>query len=79
MPFVLNTHHVQHSLPILFQCRLDRGPGKGEEVGARTSVFVAKIGPLMTDEVLGQLFAHLGPVVAAKVNRYADKKAEGWG
>mmetsp|Transcript_15419 Transcript_15419/g.27167 ORF Transcript_15419/g.27167 Transcript_15419/m.27167 type:complete len:254 (-) Transcript_15419:359-1120(-) len=61
------------------ECRLDRGPGKGEEVSARTSVFVAKIGPMMTDEALGQLFAHVGQVVSAKVNRYADKKAEGWG
>ncbi len=48
-------------------------------MSARTSVFVAKIGPMMTDEALGQLFAHLGHVVSAKVSRYADKKAEGWG
>jgi len=48
-------------------------------VGARTAVFVGKIGPQVTDESLADLFAHLGTVLSAKVNRYADKKTEGWG
>jgi RNA recognition motif-containing protein len=48
-------------------------------VGERSSVFVGKLGPLATDESLAELFAHLGTVESARVNRYADKKTEGWG
>jgi RNA recognition motif-containing protein len=48
-------------------------------VGARTAVFVGKIGLDATDESLAAMFAHLGTVVSAKVNRYTDKKLEGWG
>jgi len=61
------------------ECRFDRGPGKGEDVSARTAVFVGKLGMDVTDEALAAMFSHLGAIQSAKVNRYADKKTEGWG
>lgn len=50
-----------------------------DDGASRTSVFVGKIGMSITDESLAALFAHLGTVLSARVNRYADKKSEGWG
>lgn len=61
------------------QCRFDRGPGKSDDVGVRTAVFVGKLGVHVTDDVLAAMFAHLGVILSAKVHRYADKKNDGWG
>ena len=60
------------------QLRPDRGPGKASEV-AKTTVFVSKLPQEVDEDSLSSMFADVGLVMLAKVERNPDGSSKGWG
>ena len=63
----------------LLKCRLDRGPDKKDGKG-NSSVYVGNLDKAMDDDGLANLFAQVGGIVSATVQRNSsDNKSKKWG
>lgn len=61
------------------QLRPDRGPGKVESVEGKKTLFVGNLPGEVDEDSLSSLFAEVGFVSSAKVERTADGTSKGWG
>ena len=61
------------------QLRPDRGPGKAESAEGKKTLFVGNLPGEVDEDSLSSLFAEIGFVSSARVERTADGASKGWG